>query len=157
MQPTPRHDVAGSEKRNNATARLRGFRCGGVGRRSSVHDEDPGVGSSSARSTGYAGAVIDKWSSILGDNLPNTNGRVYSPDLFKKVEFDKPALPPLHRIAPANIAHHIVSVQPMTRPIGGLAFYTQRYAEQKKTPLQELTERVWADHDETDNIDREAT
>jgi len=53
------------------------------------------------------------------------------------------------------LGHQIVSVQPMTSPVGGIAFYRPRYApvSKSKTPLQELTERVWANEDPTDTVD----
>lgn len=61
-------------------------------------------------------------------------------------DFLKFAFPLVRQSFPQLVAQQLVSVQPMSSPISSI-FYKQ---PPPKTPLLELTERVWADEDETD-------
>ena len=82
---------------------------------------------------------------------PDKSGRVYPRFTKEDIEALTSALPTLIRHAsPHRLGERLVSVQPMTGPVGGIAFYRPRYGR-KKTPLQEFAERVWADEDETDD------
>lgn len=57
--------------------------------------------------------------------------------------------------ASSLLAYRIVSVQPMTAPVGWIMFYRPRYASSlgsRDTPLLEATKRIWAEEDDADQI-----
>jgi len=63
--------------------------------------------------------------------------------------FVKFALPLIRAATHRLVASDLISVQPMSSPIGGVAFYVA-LRKPKKTPLQKLTEGTWAVENETD-------
>lgn len=73
-------------------------------------------------------------------NLPNKNGRIYTP-----ISFDKIIFPIIKNISPVQSIQSIFSVQPMSAP-QGLTFYLDfRYAEYYYAYFEELW---WEDTDE---------
>ncbi|MGE3483577.1 MAG: hypothetical protein AB7L09_02475 [Nitrospira sp.] len=80
-------------------------------------------------------------------------------DRFRVGEFTRFAFPIIRSASPALIASSIVSVQPMTAPIGGLAFYRPRYGsdpgtEELRTVLDDMIDALNED-DEREDTDPE--
>lgn len=60
------------------------------------------------------------------------------PKLYGKDEigdFTKFAMPLVRKAFPQLISQNLVSVQPMTRPVGGISFYRPRYASGTQKPV----------------------
>lgn len=68
--------------------------------------------------------------------------------------FLKFAFPLIKRASPALVAPQLVSVQPMTVPVGGIAFYRSQYGEQEelRTVLDDMVDALNED-DELDRMD----
>jgi hypothetical protein len=65
-------------------------------------------------------------------------------EIFKRIpelysgsigDFTKFAFPLIRKSFPSIISQNIVSVQPMTQPVGGISFYRPRYASGTKKPV----------------------
>jgi len=63
---------------------------------------------------------------------------------YRVGDFLKFAFPIIRRASPALIAQQIVSVQPMTGPVGGIAFYRPRYGETEelRTVLDDIVDAL---------------
>ena len=62
-------------------------------------------------------------------------------------KFERFIFPIIRRASPALIAPNIVSVQPMTGPVGGIAFYKARYGEKEeelRTVLDDIVDALIA-------------
>ena len=61
-----------------------------------------------------------------------------SPSVYKKEEigsFAKFVFPLIKKAYPKNLMSNLISVQPMTGPSGGIAFYSSQYAKQSKNTV----------------------
>jgi hypothetical protein len=67
-------------------------------------------------------------------------------------KFLKFAFPIIRRASPALVAPNLVSVQPMTGPVGGIAFYRSQYGEELRTVLDDIVDALDED-DEKDLTD----
>jgi hypothetical protein len=61
--------------------------------------------------------------------------KIYEPEKDPLGPFAKFAFPLIRKTYPNLIASNIVSVQPMTGPVGGISFYKTRYANNTKKPV----------------------
>jgi hypothetical protein len=88
------------------------------------------------------GKPLDKLG--LGGLSAKTISKLFE-DLAKAGSPAKPSkIGDFSKFAFPMVADSIVSVQPMTSPVGGINFYRPKYGA-KKTPLQQLAEEIWKD------------
>ena len=109
----------------------------------------------------YASACVSKWSDLL-EGIPVKYDRGYTKKatailLENEMEhiksfhedtlstnagsFTKYVFPILRRVFPNLIANQLVSVQPMTQPVGGIFYYEKKYDDRKgaKIPQSSIT------------------
>jgi hypothetical protein len=115
------------------------------------------AGKKTAFDPSYTGACVTKWGKMLQavdkkDPIQNPRNRMITAVLLenqmghmKSLQedtttanagyFQKQVFPILRRVFPNLIANQIVSVQPLTAPYGGVAFYEKRYDNAKGSKI----------------------
>lgn len=113
------------------------------------------AGSRTIHDVSYANACVKKWNKLLkGINESHDNGyskkctaillenesehlKSFNEDTLSTNagSFTKFIFPILRRVYPNLIANQIVSVQPMTQPVGGVFYYEKKYDDRKGTKI----------------------
>lgn len=99
-----------------------------------------------------------EWERRRLEQIREEEGRLRPPEPEKPKEkkvgdFLKFAFPIIRRASPALVAPNLVSVQPMTAPVGGIAFYRAQYAQEElRTVLDDIVDALNED-DELDLTD----